>query len=158
MSPLLSPPDRLLTGLFNRLFAIPLRAGELDFLAGRSVLLRHATLPVGLRIELTHTPHGPRLRVRQHSPFSSLHADLSIRAPLTGYLHLLARDRDADTLFFQRVLSMEGDTDLGLRVKNLLDGLDLDELTLGARLQGAGVQLLRLLDAWPRPTPPRTNG
>ena len=47
---------------------------------------------------------------------------------MAGYLHLIARDRDADTLFFQRVLCMEGDTDLGLRVKNLLDGLDLQQV------------------------------
>ncbi|MCP5140843.1 MAG: SCP2 sterol-binding domain-containing protein [Chromatiales bacterium] len=158
MIPLPSPHDRLLDGLFNRLFAIPQREGELDFLAGRSVLLRHATLPVGLRIEREQTPLGARLRVRRHSPFSAARADLTIRAPLAGYLHLIARDRDADTLFFQRVLCMEGDTDLGLRVKNLLDGLDLDDVPLGAQLQRAGTRLLRLLDALRRPPTPRTVG
>jgi len=30
--------------------------------------------------------------------------------------------------FFQRRLVIEGDTDLGLNVKNLLDSLDLDHL------------------------------
>ncbi len=39
--------------------------------------------------------------------------------------HLLAsRREDADTLFFARRLVMEGDTDLGLIVKNTLDAVD----------------------------------
>ncbi|MGB7997639.1 MAG: SCP2 sterol-binding domain-containing protein, partial [Photobacterium halotolerans] len=39
-----------------------------------------------------------------------------------------ARKVDPDTLFFQRRLTMQGDTELGLAVKNLLDSLDLDSL------------------------------
>ena len=33
---------------------------------------------------------------------------------------------DSDTLFFHRRLKMEGNTNLGLEVKNLLDGMDMD--------------------------------
>jgi predicted lipid carrier protein YhbT len=32
-------------------------------------------------------------------------------------------DEDADTLFFERALVMEGDTDFGLLVKNTLDAM-----------------------------------
>ena len=42
--------------------------------------------------------------------------------------------RATDTLFFSRRLRMEGDTDLGLLVKNTLDAVDWD--TLKAKLLG----------------------
>lgn len=41
-------------------------------------------------------------------------------------LRLALREEDPDTLFFNRRLCIEGDTDLGLRMKNLLDGIDLE--------------------------------
>jgi predicted lipid carrier protein YhbT len=34
------------------------------------------------------------------------------------------REEDPDTLFFARRLTIEGDTELGLVAKNLLDGID----------------------------------
>jgi predicted lipid carrier protein YhbT len=39
---------------------------------------------------------------------------------------LLTRREDPDALFFSRRLVSEGDTELGLTVKNLLDALDPD--------------------------------
>ena len=50
--------------------------------------------------------------------------DLSIRASARDFLLLLTRREDPDTLFFSRRLVSEGDTELGLTVKNLLDSLD----------------------------------
>jgi predicted lipid carrier protein YhbT len=44
------------------------------------------------------------------------------------FLALLLREEDPDTLFFSRRLLMEGDTELGLLVKNTLDGIDLPRL------------------------------
>jgi predicted lipid carrier protein YhbT len=51
-------------------------------------------------------------------------ADVSFRGELHAYLKLLARQEDPDTLFFKRQLSIEGDTELGLAIKNLLDAID----------------------------------
>ena len=51
--------------------------------------------------------------------------DLSFSANLAAYLHLLARQEDPDTLFFNRELEITGDTELGLLVKNLLDSLEI---------------------------------
>ncbi len=51
--------------------------------------------------------------------------DLTIRANLSAYLQLLARQEDPDTLFFNRELAIEGDTELGLIVKNMLDAVEL---------------------------------
>lgn len=54
--------------------------------------------------------------------------DLIFRAKLSAYLQLLARQEDPDTLFFNRQLTIEGDTELGLTVKNLLDAVEWPEL------------------------------
>jgi predicted lipid carrier protein YhbT len=37
---------------------------------------------------------------------------------------MMLREEDPDTLFFNRKLIIEGDTELGLIVKNLLDSVD----------------------------------
>lgn len=46
---------------------------------------------------------------------------LVLRARAADYLRLLAGHADTDTLFFQRRLSIQGDTALGLEVKYWLD-------------------------------------
>lgn len=50
--------------------------------------------------------------------------DLTISASLHDFVQLAARKEDPDTLFFSRRLLMEGDTELGLMVKNTLDAID----------------------------------
>jgi predicted lipid carrier protein YhbT len=52
---------------------------------------------------------------------------LSFTADASAYLQLVSRQEDPDTLFFNRRLDIEGDTELGLRVKNMLDALDLGQ-------------------------------
>lgn len=54
--------------------------------------------------------------------------DLAFAANLSAYLQLMARQEDPDTLFFNRELSIEGDTELGLVVKNMLDAIDWPKL------------------------------
>lgn len=54
--------------------------------------------------------------------------DLSFRANLSAFLQLIARQEDPDTLFFNRELSIEGDTELGLVVKNMLDAIEWPQL------------------------------
>lgn len=54
--------------------------------------------------------------------------DLSFAADLSAYLKLLARQEDPDTLFFNRQLAIEGNTELGLTVKNMLDAVEWDRL------------------------------
>ena len=55
-------------------------------------------------------------------------ADLTITASAYDFLQLAQRREDPDTLFFSRRLSMEGDTELGLVVKNALDALEMPVL------------------------------
>ena len=57
-------------------------------------------------------------------------AELMMRANAAQFLQLLNRQEDPDTLFFNRSLLIEGDTELGLIVKNLLDSVDWTTLSL----------------------------
>jgi O2-independent ubiquinone biosynthesis accessory factor UbiT len=64
--------------------------------------------------------------------------DLHFSANLSAFLQLLSRQEDPDTLFFNRQLSVEGDTELGLLVKNMLDAVEwsaLSQLPLPAPLK-----------------------
>jgi len=58
------------------------------------------------------------------------YADLTITATAQDFLSLALRREDPDTLFFSRRLLMEGDTELGLLLKNTLDGLGDQALDL----------------------------
>jgi predicted lipid carrier protein YhbT len=57
-------------------------------------------------------------------------ADLTISASAHDFWLLARRQEDPDTLFFSRRLAMEGDTELGLLVKNTLDAIELPVLNL----------------------------
>ena len=54
--------------------------------------------------------------------------DLTVSANASDFLALAQRQVDPDTLFFNRRLAMEGDTELGLMLKNALDAMDLPVL------------------------------
>jgi O2-independent ubiquinone biosynthesis accessory factor UbiT len=118
----------------NRIFAGALRAGELDFLQGRVLRVHVSDLPLTFCLSL----HQARLVTARRAQAP----DLSITGSLHAFLLLAARREDADTLFFQRRLRMEGDTELGLGVKNFLDGLDLESLWLHRQLGSALRQAL----------------
>ena len=55
--------------------------------------------------------------------------DLHFTARLSAFLQMVSRQEDPDTLFFNRSLTIEGDTELGLRVKNMLDALEWPRLS-----------------------------
>jgi O2-independent ubiquinone biosynthesis accessory factor UbiT len=65
---------------------------------------------------------------RFHPAFVATAADVTISASALDFLLLAARDEDPDTLFFSRRLTMEGDTELGLALKNALDAVDLSAI------------------------------
>ena len=54
--------------------------------------------------------------------------DVTLGASLADYLVMARREEDPDTLFFQRRLTIEGDTEVGLALKNLLDATDFSPL------------------------------
>lgn len=102
----------LIEPLLNRTFAEPLAEGEFDALEGRRVTLAIDDLGMAL----TLTQHDERMRL------SSEPGEATIRGGWREFLCLATRREDPDGLFFQRRLLIEGDTELGLLVKNLLDG------------------------------------
>lgn len=52
--------------------------------------------------------------------------DLTIKANVWDFYCLIQRHEDPDTLFFGRRLIIEGNTELGLMVKNTLDSIDME--------------------------------
>jgi len=78
-----------------------------------------------LRLEVAGLRIGPQFTFAGDClvpvPFGA--ADVTIRAGLRDYLALALRREDADTLFFTRRLVIEGDTALGLIVRNAIDSL-----------------------------------
>lgn len=110
----------------EQLFRASAAEGQLEFLEDRCLAVEIEDVgwrwPVGLR--------QGRLRVldRAHP------ADVTIRGESPAFLAMAGKLEDPDTLFFQRRLVIEGDTELGLGVKNFLDGLDEERLPLPARL------------------------
>ncbi len=118
----------MLAGVLNRVLASQLQQGDLDFLEGRSLLIR--VRDAGVRYHL-----GLEGRSLKAIPGDRA-AELSIEATLYDFLVLAGRQEDPDTLVFQRRLVMQGDTELGLAVKNFLDGLDSDALAAYGALEG----------------------
>nr|WP_216607920.1 SCP2 domain-containing protein [Vibrio sp. RE88] len=59
---------------------------------------------------------------------SAVKEDVAFRGSLNDLVLIAGRKEDPDTLFFQRRLSIEGDTELGLEIKNLMDSVDLEQL------------------------------
>ena len=57
-------------------------------------------------------------------------SDLTISASAHDFVKLARRQEDPDTLFFNRRLAMEGDTELGLLVKNTIDAIELPVMNL----------------------------
>lgn len=102
----------------NRLFASELADGELDFLDGRVMLIRVSDARIKIRLTLD----GGKLKAVSGNRTE----DLSIEGSVYDFLLLATRREDADTLFFNRRLRLGGSTELGLYVKNFLDGLELE--------------------------------
>ena len=110
--------------------------------------LRIQLRDVGLCFDFTWSGSGFAARARSSG------TDLCISASAHDFVRLAQRREDPDTLFFSRRLSMEGDTELGLVVKNTLDALELPVLDLA---QLAPRQLLARVAAL-RPGRPVTDG
>ena len=124
--------------LLSRLPAYP---GSLLFVAGLNLALARMLAP-----DVTHLLLGKKLRLRAtdaqwafdfewvNGRFAACQkkgaADLTISASAYDFVLLARRQEDPDTLFFSRRLSMEGDTELGLLVKNTLDAIELPVLNL----------------------------
>ena len=89
------------------------RLGELS---GKRFRLQVDDASVALTFEIT----SAGLRPADFDPH------VTMRGSLPDFVALALRREDPDTLFFQRRLVVEGETETGLHLKNLLDGWDYD--------------------------------
>lgn len=113
-------PPRLTTHVVTTVVNHLLRgqpiAERLGELSGRSFRMDIDDVPVGLTFEIGSS--GLRA--------SSVEPHVTMRGALTDFVALALRREDPDTLFFQRRLVVEGETETGLHLKNLLDGWEYD--------------------------------
>ena len=111
--------NRFLANIINKILVDDLNEGELDFLQDRSVAIEITDLGLSYRLTLS----GNRLTAANEQGENHL----TVRASLYDFMSMASRQVDPDTLMFQRRLVMEGDTELGLALKNYLDGMDIEE-------------------------------
>lgn len=116
------PPSFAFTTFLNTALAQHVRPEDLEPLHGKQVCIRVTDAGISFRFGVTPTAFVAR-------PASGP-ADLTISASAYDFMMLGLRKEDPDTLFFNRRLVMEGDTELGLFVKNTLDALELPPLDL----------------------------
>ncbi|BDH44479.1 hypothetical protein TUM12370_05230 [Salmonella enterica subsp. enterica serovar Choleraesuis] len=116
---------QVLEQLLGWQFRQALEDGELEFLEDRWLQIN--VRDIGLSW-FTSVQDGRLVVSEQAQP------DVTFSADANDLLLIAARKQDPDTLFFQRRLSIEGDTELGLYVKNLMDAIDLDTMPKPLRL------------------------
>ena len=116
------PPTQVLTLALNLALGRILPRDTLAPLTGHQLQMR--VLDAGLTLDFTLTEKG----FRRAAPVAGKKPDLIISATTRDFMALALREEDPDTLFFSRRLRMEGDTDLGLLVKNTLDAVDWPRL------------------------------
>ena len=91
-----------------------------DMLQGKSLRL----CVTDARVAFNFAWQGGRF-VARHARKPDATPDLTISASAHDFVLLAQRKEDPDTLFFSRRLAMEGDTELGLMVKNTIDAIEL---------------------------------
>jgi predicted lipid carrier protein YhbT len=109
------PPTFVLAAALNRWLASRLPADARRALSERCVEVAVTDIGLTLRLQLDRHGFGA---APGHAPVV-----LRIAAAAPDYWRLLRGRDDADRLFFERALVMEGDTEMGLVLKNTLDAI-----------------------------------
>lgn len=128
----------VLSVTLNEALRQPFRNDELAYLEGCRVRIRVTDLHLDWLIRIGAGRVIPEERGMAH--------DVCISGNCVDFALLATRQADPDTLFFQRRIRIEGDTELGLGVKNTLDGMDWEDLPapLTAFLKHLGSVMARL--------------
>jgi len=106
-------------------FQQALAEGELDFLEQRWLGIEVSDLALRWSV----TVNKGQLQIADRND-----CDVWFRGNTNDLLLVASRRQDPDTLFFQRRLHIEGDTELGLEVKNLMDAIDLESMPKPLRI------------------------
>lgn len=111
---------QILKRVLSTVFHEALEDGDFKFLEHR--WLKVSVTDLGIHCFLSYEAEQ-LLILEEHDA-----TDVSFSACLNDLVLIAGRKEDPDSLFFQRRLKIEGDTELGLEVKNLIDSIDLDVL------------------------------
>ncbi|TFH91716.1 MULTISPECIES: ubiquinone anaerobic biosynthesis accessory factor UbiT [Vibrio] len=109
----------LLEGL-KTVFKEALEDGDFEFLEGKWLKVEVKDMQLSWLISY----ENEQIIVADHE----VKEDVLFSGNLNDLVLIAGRKEDPDTLFFQRRLKIEGDTELGLEVKNLMDSVDLESL------------------------------
>ncbi len=110
----------------NLLFSSHRQRGDLDFMEGHHVAIEMEDLNWRWPISI----HNRSIQVlRKASP-----AETVIRSRFPDLLALIFHETDPDTLFFQRHLVIEGEIEMGLGLKNFMEGLSASQWPAPFRL------------------------
>ncbi|TRX56890.1 SCP2 domain-containing protein [Thalassomonas sp. M1454] len=104
----------------NNVLKESLEDGELDFLEEQILEIK----VTDLNKSWFFTVIDERIIVKSEQSISQV----TISGEFNSFALLASQTIDPDTLFFRRKLLIEGDVDLGLAVKNLLDRVELEQL------------------------------
>lgn len=110
------PPRFILVNTLNYLIKRDFLAVDMSLFNGRKFEIN--VLDAGLKVRFTAND-----KCFIDTPFSG-EADLRLSANSVDFMRMILREEDPDTLFFNRKLHIEGDTELGLITKNLLDSVE----------------------------------
>jgi len=111
---------KLLGELLVRLFKEAIEDGDLEFLENKWLKVEVTDLKFIWFLSFSND----KLIIKE----SSEQVDVIFSGEVNELILVAGRKEDPDTLFFQRRLTVQGDTELGLEVKNLLDNIDFDNL------------------------------
>lgn len=130
--------SEFLSRLFNHLLKGQWMVEQLAELEGKCL---------AITITDTRTELLFRIQNRQLVRCKGSRWDVRIKGELEHFWLLATRSEDPDTLFFNRQLAIEGETEAGLYLKNMLDALEFDwEAHLQAVLgPGPGKRLGQLI-------------
>ena len=116
-------PDKVHTHLLSHLGGHLMKGqtitSRLDFMEGKR-----------LQLTITDTGNCWKFVVRGNCLINDMKSetvsDVHIQGDLKTFLLLATGKEDPDSLFFSRHLSLEGNTEDGLYIKNLIDAMDFD--------------------------------
>ncbi|MBL4767458.1 MAG: SCP2 sterol-binding domain-containing protein [Rhodobacteraceae bacterium] len=114
-------------------------------LTGTDFLIRPTDMPYNIRLTIGECTVDCRIEDEFQAP-----VDVTISGPLTCLMDMMEGKLDGDALFFSRSLTVEGDTEALLTLRNALDSDDIDLrdeiLDLFGPLKGPAHTLLSLGD------------
>ncbi len=112
----------LLIPALHSIFTEAIEDGDFEFLQGKWLKISIIDLQIDWWLSFDQD------QLIMAAPEDNIAEDVSFSANGDDLILIAGRKQDPDTLFFQRRLKIEGDTELGLEVKNLIDAIDIDQL------------------------------